>query len=210
MNRRYQKAKPAHTRVKICGITRPEDAIAAEQCGADAIGLVLYSSSPRNVSVEQAEEIFKAVGPYIARVIVTHTQNRSEFHHILRLRPDAVQISYGFPHPGRIRVIRAFAPGDPLRSDCDAVLVDGSRGGGIPFDRDYAQRIRSISPLPVILAGGLKPDMVRVVVRDIRPYAVDVCSGVEIAPGIKDPEKIRLFIREVHRANCAKRFLPPE
>jgi phosphoribosylanthranilate isomerase len=187
-------------RVKICGITRYEDAIIAERYGADAIGVVMNSSSPRNVTWGKAEEIFASVGPYITRVVVTHTKKRSELRNILHLRPDAIQISHGFPWISGTRLIRIHAPGDPLRSDCDAVLIDGSRGNGIPFDPLYARKILETSPVPVILAGGLTPETVRDVVHDLQPYAVDVCTGVERAPGIKDAEKIQVFIREAHRA----------
>jgi phosphoribosylanthranilate isomerase len=189
-----------HARVKICGITRPEDAIIAEKYGADAIGVVMYSSSPRDVTWRNAEEIFAAVGPYITRVVVTHTEKRSELRNILQLRPDAIQISYGFPRVPGIRLIRVLTPGDPIRTDCDAVLIDGSRGRGIPLDPLYAHNIVETSPVPVILAGGLTAETVRDVVRDLQPYAVDVCSGVERALGIKDAERIQKFIQKVHRA----------
>jgi phosphoribosylanthranilate isomerase len=187
-----------YVRVKICGITRPEDAIIAERCGADAIGVVMFSPSVRNISMDRAEEIFNSVGPFLTRVLVTHTQERSALDKILCMQPDAIQISHHFPRIPGIRVIRVLAPDDSLRTDCDAVIIDGSRGNGIPFDRAYTQKIQKISPIPLILAGGLTPETVQAAVRDLRPYAVDVCSGVEIAPGIKDPERIRLFIRKVH------------
>jgi phosphoribosylanthranilate isomerase len=205
----FRREIPFNTRVKICGITRSNDAIVAERCGADAIGVVMCSLSPRTISTDQVKEIFASVGPYISRVVVTHTTKRSELTNILRLHPDAIQISHGFPLIPEMKIIQVIVPGDPLRTDCDALIVDGSRGNGVPFDREYVRRVRKISLVPLIIAGGLIPETVRDVVRDLRPHAVDVCSGVEIAPGIKDPEKIRLFIREVHDAGHAEQSLPP-
>jgi phosphoribosylanthranilate isomerase len=205
----FYRKNPFNTRVKICGITRSSDAIVAESYGADAIGVVMYSPSPRSISKDRVEEIFSSLGPYITRVVVTHTNEQSELTSILRLHPDAIQISHGFPSIPGIKIIRALIPGDPLRTDCDALIVDGSRGKGIPFNREYVKKIRKISSVPLIVAGGITPDTVQEVVRDLRPYAVDVCTGVEIAPGIKDPEKIRVFIREVHRAGHEEQSLPP-
>lgn len=204
---REEKEDPVHTRVKICGITRSEDAILAEKFGADAIGVVMHSPSVRTISMNQAEEIFSSVGPFISRVVVTHTQSLTEIREILRLRPDVLQISHGFPQIRGVRLIRVLSPEDPIRTDCDAVIIDGSRGRGIPFDRLYAEKIQSLSSVPVILAGGLTPDTIQKTVRDLRPYAVDVCSGVERVPGIKDPEKTRLFIQEAQAGRV--RYCPP-
>ncbi len=200
------KDRPVHTRVKICGITRPEDAIVAEKFGADAIGVVMSTPSARTISVDQAEEIFSSVGPLISRVIVTHTRSLRGIREILRLRPNALQISHGFPQIQGVRLIRVLCPGDPIRTDCDAVIIDGSRGMGIPYDRIYAEKIQSASSIPVILAGGLTPETVQETIRDLGPYAVDVCSGVESAPGIKDPGKIRSFIQRVRDADREVRF----
>jgi phosphoribosylanthranilate isomerase len=84
--------------------------------------------------------------------------------------------------------------GDPLPEDCDAVIVDDSHGEGRQFDQDYAREIVQRSKVPVILAGGLTPANVSGAIRRVRPYAVDVASGVEMVPGIKDNEKVRVFI----------------
>jgi len=86
-------------------------------------------------------------------------------------------------------------PGDPLRMDCDAFVVDQSMGTGRPYDPGFARGMVQHSPVPVILAGGLTPENVAGAIRDVRPYAVDVASGVEIRPGIKDPARISAFIR---------------
>lgn len=183
-------------RVKICGITRPEDARFAEQEGADAIGVVLFSASRRSVSLERAREIFAAVGPFITTVAVTHTESRDELDRIISLKPDAIQISHAFrfrENPG-VRIIRVIGRGDPLPEDCDAVIVDDSHGEGREFDPAYAGEVVRHAKIPVILAGGLTPQNVGEAIRRVRPYAADVATGVEISPGIKDPEKVRAFI----------------
>jgi len=185
-------------RVKICGITRPEDARFAEEAGADAIGVVVFSGdvSRRSVSVGRAKEIFSAVGPFTTTVAVTHTGSQDDLDQIIAMRPDAIQISFPFQFsedPG-VRVIRVVGRGEPLPEDCDAVIVDDSHGGGRPFDAGYAQDTVQRSKVPVILAGGLTPENVAEAVRRVRPYAADVASGVELSPGIKDKEKVRAFI----------------
>ncbi len=185
-------------RVKICGITRPEDARFAEQAGADAIGVVVFSGgvSQRVVGVEKAREIFDAVGPFTTTVAVSHTKSDEELKRLIALRPHAIQISHPFlfdEDPG-IAVIRVIGKGDPLPQDCDAVIVDDSHGKGREFDPSYAIEAVKHSKVPVILAGGLTPENVGEAIRRVRPYAVDVASGVEVSPGIKNKEKVRGFI----------------
>lgn len=185
-------------RVKICGITRPEDARFAEDAGADAIGVVVFSGdvSRRSVPLERAREIFSAVGPFTTKVAVTHTKSHGDLAKIIAMRPDAIQISHPFVFSEKpnVRVIRVIGRDDPLPEDCDAVIVDDSHGGGRPFDPEYAQETVKRSKIPVILAGGLTPENVNGAIRRVRPYAVDVASGVEESPGIKDGEKVRAFI----------------
>ena len=185
-------------RIKICGITRPEDALFAEQQGSDAIGVVVFSGgvSKRVVGAKRAREIFDAVGPFITTVAVSHTKSEEELRRIIELRPDAIQISHPFSFnsdPG-VRVIRVIGRGDPLPEDCDAIIVDDSHGKGRDFDPSYASDTVKRSKIPVILAGGLTPENVGGAIRRVRPYAVDVASGVEVSPGIKDHEKVRAFI----------------
>ena len=185
-------------RVKICGITRPEDAQFAEQQGADAIGVVVFSGgvSQRVVEEEKAREIFDAVGPFTTTVAVSHTKSKDELERMIALHPHAIQISHPFrfdEDPG-VAVIRVIGRGDPLPEDCDAVIVDDSHGKGRDFDLSYARNTVKRSTVPVILAGGLTPENVSEAIRKVQPYAVDVASGVELSPGIKDPEKVRAFI----------------
>jgi phosphoribosylanthranilate isomerase len=185
-------------RVKICGITRPDDARFAEQQGADAIGVVVFSGgvSQRHIGEERAREIFESVGPFTTTVAVSHTKSEDDLKRIIALHPDAIQISHPFrfeKDPG-VRVIRVIGRGDPLPGDCDAVIVDDSHGKGRDFDPSYANDAVNHSKIPVILAGGLTPENVGDAIRRVRPYAVDVASGVEVSPGIKDHEKVRAFI----------------
>ncbi len=185
-------------RVKICGITRPEDARFAEQQGADAIGVVVFSGgvSQRVVGEKRAREIFDAAGPFTTTVAVSHTKSEDDLMRMIALRPDAIQISHPFrfdEDPG-VRIIRVIGRGDPLPENCDAVIVDDSHGKGRDFDPAFARDTVKRSPLPVILAGGLTPENVGDAIRRVRPYAVDVASGVEVSPGIKDHEKVRAII----------------
>lgn len=184
-------------RVKCCGITREEDARFAEACGADAIGVVICSPpSARSVSLEHAREIFESVGPFTTTVAVTHTTSYADLEQILALRPGALQIShpFTFSNKPRLKVIRVIGRNEQLPSDCDALIVDESHGSGRAFDHKYARQVVMRSRVPVILAGGLDPQNVAAAIRQVHPYAVDVASGIESAPGIKDPGKIAAFI----------------
>jgi phosphoribosylanthranilate isomerase len=158
-------------RIKCCGITSPEDARYAEACGADAIGVVVFSpTSLRAVTLERVREIFDAVGPFTTRVAVTQTTSHDDLEQILALHPDAIQLSHPF-------VFRK-KPG----------------ASGRDFDRSHARDVVQRSKVPVILAGGLTPENVADAIRQVQPYAVDVASGIEKVPGIKDPRKIAEFI----------------
>ena len=183
--------------MKICGITTVGDALLAAAAGADAIGVVLASPSPRSVTPDLAREIFAAVPPFVTRVAVTSTDRAEDLAAILACRPDAVQVggSLVLPRDAEVRVLRMLSPGDPLRDDCDAVVVDGSHGTGRAFNSEYARECVASSPVPVVLAGGLAPGNVGEAIRTVRPYAVDVCSGVEAAPGVKDDRLMRAFVK---------------
>ena len=185
-------------KVKICGLTRPEDARCAVEAGADAVGVVMFSpGSKRSIDGEQAKAVFSAAGPGVVHVVVTHTDSLDDLKRILAIGPDAVQISadLAVPRNTGVKVIRVIGPGMPLRDDCDALIVDSSRGRGMPFDPEVAAWAVAHATVPVILAGGLNPANIREAILTINPYMVDVASGVEIAPGIKDPELIRAFVR---------------
>ncbi|MBN1431490.1 MAG: phosphoribosylanthranilate isomerase [Methanomicrobiaceae archaeon] len=184
-------------RIKICGITTARDALIAEELGADAIGVVVCSDSPRSVPVKRAKEIFAALRPSTMKVCVTDTCSESDLEVITHIRPDAIQLHSGIAVPERcgIKVIRAVRPGEAPVPGFNMVLVDGSLGKGTPYDSDFAAKIVRETGAPVILAGGLTPDNVVEAIRTVSPSAVDVSSGVEKSPGIKDPKRVAEFIR---------------
>ncbi len=203
------------TRVKICGITRAEDAQAAARAGADAIGLVFYPPSPRFLSLEQARRIREALPPFVSAVALFVNASHDEVARVVDdVRPDLLQFhgeetpqycaGFGMPYVKACRV----RPGvdlleylRPFSSACgwlaDA-FVEGYGGAGTRFDWSIvpAQRDR-----PLILSGGLALDNVGEAIRRVRPWGVDVSSGVESAKGIKDAAKIAAFIAEVNHAD---------
>lgn len=199
-------------RSKICGITRIEDALAAIDAGADAIGFVFYAKSPRAVSVEQARAIIAALPPFITTVGLFVNASRCELTEILEVVPlDLLQFHGdetpedcdGYHRP-YIKALRVQA-GDDIAASCRAysrasgILLDtyvaGVPGGtGEAFDWSLIPHELS---KPIILAGGLTPDNVAQAIAQVRPYAVDVSGGVEVSKGIKDHDKIRAFMRAV-------------
>lgn len=192
-------------RVKICGLTRVEDALAAERAGADAIGLIFAARSKRRLTLERAATICEAVGPFVSRVGVFVDAPLEEVLETARtLKLSAVQLhgsedaAYAEALRKRVTVIKAFSFGRDATNvvqafPADAVLIDGvDPGSGIPFDWSAASRLR----VPhLILAGGLTADNVAEAVKTLQPYAVDSASGVESSPGIKDARKIQDFVR---------------
>jgi phosphoribosylanthranilate isomerase len=199
-------------RSKICGITRIEDALAAVDAGADAIGFVFYAKSPRAVSVEQARAIIAALPPFVTTVGLFVNISRCELTEILEIVPlDLLQFHGdetpedcdGYHRP-YIKALRVQA-GDDIASRCRAysrasgILLDtyvaGVPGGtGEAFDWSLIPQTLS---KPIILAGGLTPDNVAQAIAQVRPYAVDVSGGVEMSKGIKDHDKIRAFMHAV-------------
>ena len=205
-------------RVKICGITREEDLAFAVAAGADAVGfLVGVPSSPRNLTLERAEMLLRQVPIFVDRVVVTAPQSIDELAELCEgLKPTAIQIhgkknfdaSEIRERIKNIRLIKTvYVTEDALNEAAieelktfDAVLLDsftrGQYGGtGRVHDWTISRQIReAVAPLPVILAGGLKPRNVKEAVQTVQPYAVDVASGVELRPAVKDHEKIRAFV----------------
>lgn len=200
------------TRVKICSITRLEDARAAVMAGADAIGLVFDPRSPRIVTVDQARAIAAAVPPFVTVVGLFVNADAAMIRDVLSRVPISLLQFHGSETPEACRLYgRPYIKAIPMREDVnlhaeekrfgDAVglLLDtftpGEAGGsGKTFDWS---RIPSDRAKPVILAGGLTPDNVGEAIRRVRPHAVDVSSGVEVKKGIKDPHKIAAFINAV-------------
>jgi len=199
------------TKIKICGITRFQDLEAAMRYGADAVGLVVgFPRSPRNLSLEKAKELRGKAPPFLDVVLVADGRDQNTLIRLVEeIRPDAVQ-AYGLSDPSVLRelgvswIIKPVNPSNFEEEDLDgfdAVLLDGSMGRGIIPNWDLCKRIGERFELPVILAGGLDPDNVQEAMRIVKPYGVDVSSGVERAPGIKDPEKIKIFIRRVREVD---------
>jgi phosphoribosylanthranilate isomerase len=203
------------TRVKICGITRIEDAIAAAQAGADAIGFVFDPKSPRHVHPDQALKITRALPPFVTTVGLFVNPAPDAVEGVLGHVPlDLIQF-HGNEKPEQCRryhrsYIKAIhmKPGvDPremarLYGDAaglllDTYVADVAGGSGQVFDWS---RIPPDLGKPVILAGGLTPENVAAAVRQAHPYAVDVSSGVESSKGIKDANKISAFIEAVRAA----------
>ena len=199
------------TRIKICGITRLQDLEAAMRYGADAVGLVVgFPTSPRNLSLEKAKELRGRAPPFLDVVLVADGRDQNTLIRLVEeIRPDAVQ-AYGLSDPSILRelgvgwIIKPINPSNFEEEDLDgfdAVLLDGSMGRGVTPNWDLCRRIGERFELPVILAGGLDPDNVQEAMRIVKPYGVDVSSGVERAPGIKDPEKIKIFIKKVREVD---------
>jgi phosphoribosylanthranilate isomerase len=200
-------------RVKICGITRTEDAALAARLGADAVGLNFWPRSKRCVDVEAARAMVRALPPFVAAVGVFVNQPYDEVMRIAeRARLTAVQLHGDeepelcarFPLPV-VKAIRVEGPASLAalsRYDVAAFLLDapsaGFGGSGAAFDWSLARGAALGRPL--LLAGGLTPENVGRAVAEVRPYAVDVASGVESAPGVKDPERMRRFIEAARAA----------
>ena len=202
------------TRVKICGITRIEDALAATHNGADAIGLVFYAESPRNVSLQAAQEIVDALPPFISVVGLFVNASENKIQTVLsQLRLDVLQFhgdetvadcaQFNLPYLKAIRV----KPDTNLLQCCvefnsaKALLLDAyteAAYGGTGHVFDWRLIPKNL-PLPVILAGGLTAENVGAAIKQIRPYAVDVSGGVEQAKGIKDAVKIAAFMHAVEQ-----------
>ncbi len=193
-------------RVKLCGVTRAEDALAAEAAGADAIAVNLWSRSKRYVDLDAAAAVFAPLGPFVQRVAVVVDAPASFVHEAIgRLRLGAVQFhgdeddAFLASFRERVAVIRAVSFGPDLsvehlrRLPVDAVLVDGLRpGSGEAFDWSQAERLRALDRW--VLAGGLTPDNVAAAISALDPLGVDVASGVESSPGVKDHDALRRFV----------------
>jgi len=208
-----------NTRIKICGVTRPEDARAAARAGADAIGLVFHPPSARAVDPAAACAVVAALPPFVTAVALFLDPEPEHVREVVRRVPVGLLQFHGsepadfctaFGHP----YIKAVAMGDGLDPGIVAadhpaalgLLVDshasgGGGGTGTTFGWDRLPARRDYN---LILAGGLSPDNAAEAVVHVRPEAVDVSSGVEARPGIKDPTRIERFIEEVRRGDRSK------
>lgn len=205
------------TRVKICGITRPEDGVAAARLGVDAIGLVFYEKSPRNVSVEQAKVICDALPAFVTVVSLFLNPDVKQVEEVLAACPidliqfhgdETAEFCSGFNKP-YIKALGMAKNSDLLQqvnaySSARGLLLDshemGAAGGtGLKFNwEDIPQEYRQ----SIILAGGLTPDNVATAIKQVRPYGVDLSSGVEAEPGIKDVALMEKLMSQVKQINC--------
>jgi phosphoribosylanthranilate isomerase len=204
------------TRVKICGITSPADARMVAAAGADAIGLVFYPPSPRAVDVDRAAEIVAALPPFVTPVALFVDPQPREVEHVLAAcsvgllqfhgdEPPALCRAFGLPYLKAIRVraeidlLQSLAPYDDAAGWLFDAFHEGLHGGtGRTFDWDL---VPHATARPVVLSGGLAPGNVAEAVRKVRPWAVDVSSGVEAAKGIKDAAEVARFIAGVRNAD---------
>ncbi len=208
--------------MKICGLTNLKDLRLVAEAGADAVGFVVDApKSPRNLSIMQGKKLMKKVPPLITRVAVTVFESEERLKKIAtELDPDILQVHGGATlqvldvklENGGLPTIRALDVSTvsekelKMASQFEAVMLDSSStdgygGTGRIQDWKRAKTLRErLTPTPLILSGGLTPDNVRQAIRTVRPYAVDVASGVERIAGIKDPVKVRRFIAEAKRS----------
>ncbi|MES2502990.1 MAG: phosphoribosylanthranilate isomerase [Pseudomonadota bacterium] len=203
------------TRVKICGITRVQDALEAVRCGADAIGLVFYAASPRCVTLQQAQQIVAALPPFVSVVALFVNATQAEIETVIsQVRIDIVQFHgdetaadcerIKLPY---FKAIRVKPDTNLLQCEIDfsranALLLDtyseSAYGGtGHVFDWDLIPKNMT---KPVILAGGLMAENVGLAIEKVKPYAVDISGGVEISKGVKDAKKIAAFMLAVQSA----------
>jgi phosphoribosylanthranilate isomerase len=204
------------TRVKICGITSVSDGLAAARHGADAIGLIFYPPSPRLVTLERAREIAASLPAFVARVAVFVNPAAADVDAVIRAcRPDLLQFhgeeaadfcrSFGVPYLRALRVrpgvdlLESLSPfGDAAGWLLDAYRQELYGGTGEAFDWELIPRELA---RPLILSGGLDVENVGAAIRRVRPWAVDVSSGVEAAKGVKDERRIAAFMEAVRSAD---------
>jgi phosphoribosylanthranilate isomerase len=202
------------TRVKICGITRTADAAAAAAAGADAIGLVFYPPSPRFLSIERAREMRDALPPFVQTVALFVNADAAQVAQVIgRVHPSMLQFhgdespefcaQFGLPFVKACRVKQGVSALEYLRpfSRAAAWLLDSHvpEYGGVGESFDWS--LVPATDKPVILSGGLSQANVAAAIRRVKPWGVDVSSGVESAKGIKDAAKIAAFIAEVRNAD---------
>ncbi|RFC37105.1 MAG: phosphoribosylanthranilate isomerase [Candidatus Nitrotoga sp. SPKER] len=202
------------TRIKICGITRVEDALAAAYSGADALGLVFYDKSPRHVTLKQAALLAAAIPPFVTLVGLFVNPSSEGVQEVLQQIPLDILQFHGEEEPKfctqfdrpYLKALRVKNGVDLVQyaaryKDAQGLLLDafieGTHGGtGVSFDWTL---IPHNLPCPVVLSGGLHVNNVADAIKQVQPWAVDVSSGVETAKGIKDAAKIAAFINEVKK-----------
>ncbi len=221
------------TRVKVCGLTREEDVDAVADAGADAVGFISgIATSPRNLSISRAASLISRVPPFVTPVLVTTGEALVENSDaVKRIAPKAIQLYHSLFSPETVRgsfhasLLKPYSVGRqesdegmaealPKAKEAvrgyDALLVDtyqkGYDGGtGLTSDWSVCAEIRkTIAPAPLILSGGLRPENVELAIATVAPFCVDVSSGVESAPGVKDHAKVRAFVMKSNPAEERK------
>ncbi len=204
------------TRIKFCGMTRVDDALAAAQLGADAIGLIFAHGSPRRIDADDADRIARAMPPFVCRVGLFLDQHADAVARTVNaVALDLLQFHgreeaafcrmFGKPYIKVVPMldvddVAAFAAGYP---DAAGFLLDSLRAGAAGGTGQTFDWTRAVAALdrPILLAGGLNPQNVHAAVTSVKPWAVDASSGIETSPGIKDHARMRVFIDEVHRGS---------
>lgn len=207
----------SRTRIKLCGMTRAEDVRLAVDLGADYVGLILAPRSPRRLALEDAVVLRALVTSDSAAVLLLMDNPHADVQRVVAsLRPDLLQFhggeddafcaSFGLPF---LKAIAMGDGGDPMAAmarfpSAFGFVLDGhgagqAGGSGRRFDWSHLPQARD---RPILLAGGLGPDNVAEAIRTAQPWGVDVCSGVEAAPGRKDPQALRRFVAEVRGADA--------
>ena len=205
-------------RIKVCGMTRIEDALAASRLGVDAVGLVFHPRSPRYIGIEPARALVAALPAFVTVTALFLDPSAEQVRQVVdNVRVELLQFHGGEPAEFCRSFNRAYIKAVPMGSHADvleytrrhagaaALLLDShaaGQSGGTGMSFDWSSLPRLDGP-PVILAGGLNPSNVASAIRIVRPYGVDVSSGVESAPGIKDEAKMAAFVREVNDAASA-------
>ncbi len=211
---------PARTRIKVCGVRTPEAIDAAVESGADALGFVFVNSSPRFIKPDKAWPLVANLPPMVTSVALYQNHSLDAFIKIEESCPTAMSQLHGEESaklvrecgPGVIKSVRfdARTIGEQLTlwnaiDEVDAILIDGSAGGqGESFAWELLREHLDPITKPIIVAGGLTPENVADAIRAVRPYAVDVSSGVESKRGHKDPSRIRAFCQAVRDADAAR------
>lgn len=202
-------------RIKICGITRTQDARLAADLGADALGLVFYAGSKRAISLQQARAIRESLPAFVSLIGLFVDPEEAEVRAVLdTVHLDGLQfhgneqaefcLRFGVPY---IKAVRVRPDVDPLQQAAQhpraaAILLDAwdphlMGGTGQEFDWTVARDVVEHSAVPVVLAGGLRADNAAQAIKDVAPWALDLSSGVESEPGVKDPAKLKAFFDEV-------------
>lgn len=203
-------------RIKFCGMTRREDLERAAELGVDAVGMVFVPGTPRHLDPGRVRDLLRGLPPFLCRVGVFADEDPLRVRRIRQeLGLNAVQL-HGSESPGHcaavggplVKTLRVRPDWDPKildLYDCDGFLLEAPMsgrigGGGVPFDWRILEG--GISGRRIIVAGGLTADNVEEAIRRCRPYAVDVSTGIESSPGVKDPARMTAFVEAVRRADA--------